>query len=78
MDHISIDAASARHPDLIRRSLRDIDLHRAETRGVTRHQSPRHEIPAPAGGYLSVSPLTLRRRGTPAAPAYSEQRRETW
>lgn len=81
MDHISTGAASARHPDISRRSRRHTALSHAEaTRGETRHLSPRHEIPAEVGGYLSVSSRPLGPHGakpSPQAPSpHSEQRRE--
>ncbi len=85
MDHISTGAASARHPDISRRSRRDAALpHAVATRGVTRHQSPRDEIPAEVGGYLSVSSRTLGTPGAgssppappPVPPSHGEQRRE--
>lgn len=81
MDHISTGAASARHPDIYRRSRRHTALTHVEaTRGEIRHRSPRHEIPAEVGGYLSVSFSTqgTHREKPPSVtpPASSEQRRE--
>lgn len=83
MDHISTGAASARHPDISRRSRRHVALRHAQaTRGETRHKSPRDEIPAQVGGYLSVSSHALGTHGVKAPPLgpsqapHSEQRRE--
>lgn len=83
MDHISTGAASARQPNISRRSRRHAALrHVQATRGETRHQSPRDEIPAQVGGYLSVSAHALGTHGVeaplpgPARAPHSEQRRE--
>jgi hypothetical protein len=81
VDHISTGAATARHPDISRRSRRHTALTHVEgARGEIRRRSLRHEIPAEVGGYLSVSFSTQRAHGrkppsvTPPAPC--EQRRE--
>lgn len=79
MDHISTGAA-ARHTDISRRSRRTALSHAEATRGETRDQPPRHEIPAQVGGYLSVSSRALGAPGAgalpQAPPPHSEQRRE--
>ncbi len=81
MDHISTGAASARHPDMYRRSRRHTALTPVEaTKGEIRHRSPRNEIPAEVGGYLCVSShapaADQEKPASPAPSPHSEQRRE--
>ncbi len=83
MDHISTDAASVRHPALPLRHRRHTALRNTEAHGgVTRHRSPHHEIPAQAGGYLSVSPRVGGAHGAGLLSGdphpRSERRREQW